>query len=69
MMALSDITPQHNPVRMLRDVANQAIERRYIAAVVIALREDDELDVEMCAIQKKDILWAMEKYKHKLFDD
>ena len=61
---IHDITPKHEPVALLRCLEEDAKES--VAAFVVLLKEDDEIQYEGVGVCAKDLLWAIEKMKLKL---
>ncbi len=62
-----DITPDHNPISLTKDMTKLAPDS--CAGFYILLKEDGSLHWDMCAMSKRDMLWALEKARIKLMND
>jgi len=66
MNKIDDITPEHLPVTLLRDEDIIEASLSAKAMAIIWLDKEDELYYEMCAIEKKDLLWALKCMENNL---
>ena len=64
-----DITPEHIPVALIREFADENRLKDAKAAFVIWLDKDDELQFEFCGLQSKDVLWALKRMEQRLMGD
>lgn len=62
-----DITPNHEPVKLLRSLEKRAKEST--AAFVVLLGKDDVLRYNGAGVTAKDLLWALEKMKQLVIND
>jgi len=60
-MDIPDITPDHNPVSLARDMVDKA--PGCIAGFYCLVREDNAMAYDMAGLQRQDILWALERMK------
>ncbi len=63
---VKDITPDHEPVKLLRSLEKKAKKSK--AAFVVLLCDDDSLDYDGCGVRAKDLLWALERMKQQVMD-
>ncbi len=61
---IHDITPEHEPVALLRSLEDDAKES--IACFVVLLKKDDEMTYDGVGVRGKDLLWALEKMRLKV---
>ena len=64
----ADITPGFRVEALLRQQTELCREHGYKAAFFVAMTSNGELRSDMCGMEKKDILWALEVMKLQLID-
>ena len=71
----ADITPDHVPVGLARDildrVENEGSRARALAVVFLYTTKEGEpaLFYESCGHEKRDVLWALENLKKQLLEE
>lgn len=64
MAELHDITPNHSPVSIAKDMLKEA--PKAVAGFYVLLFDDDTLIRQSCGNTKKEVLWALERCKNDL---
>ncbi len=66
MAEIIDITPEHSPLALARLMLEAAPDAT--AGFYCLIDKDDALNYEIAGMQRKDILWAIERMKQILFE-
>lgn len=66
MSEVTDITPEHNPIALAREMEERAKQPDCVTGFYILIFKDGTMEYEGCADRKKDLLWALELMKKKV---
>ena len=61
-----DITPNHDPMGLARDMVKAVEKEGIVAGFYVLLTEEGDLIYDGAAYHKKDLLWALERTKQNL---
>ena len=63
---VADITPEHNPLSLARDMIKLAEDPECVAGFYMVSFDDGSMRSDGCCYKKKDLLWAIEKLKMRV---
>ena len=66
MSDIADITPDHEPIALAREMATEAIGAR--AGVAILISKDGSLWYRMAGRERAYIMWALQRMIHMLME-
>ncbi len=67
MATIDDITPDHEPISVARDMVERAPGTK--AALAVLVREDGSMWYETAGHEQAYVLWALQHMIHKLMND
>ena len=68
MSEISDITPEHNPIGIIRIALKECKERECVTAFVLLVRKDGSIWHDGCSNTRENMLWALEREKQRLME-
>ena len=73
MSKVVDITPQHEPLSIIREAEQEIIRSRdelnIVAAFVVLIDENGDLWRRAAGYQKRDVLWALMRCQNDLMNE
>ncbi len=67
MSEVEDITPNHEPISLAREMVERAPGAA--AGLCVLVREDGSVWYDMAGHQRADVLWALQRMIHTLMSD
>ncbi len=66
MAEIVDITPEHDPIALAREMVERAPGCR--AGLVVLVRDDGSIWYDMAGHERAYIMWALQRMAHALMD-
>lgn len=66
-VVIADITPEHSPLSLARDMVEMAPECS--SGIYVLVHEDGSLTSDMAGRHRMEILWALQKMMHQIMDE
>ena len=69
MTIVKDITPDHNPISLARDMVEIAGKEDAVAGFYLIAFADGTLTFDCAGNRRADLVWALEKMKLEILND
>ncbi len=69
MSAVTDITPDHSPVAVAREMVDTAINRKATAGAWVLVSPEGTLISDCAGVRTADLVWALTRMLHEIMHE